>query len=226
MVRRPQLHVSIGKAGSAYEKIRRLAINGELRPDRRLSPNYLTGISNASITPVREALMRLAVEGLIRGEVNRGYFTKRFDVLEQRELHDLITMNLKSSLAWSLRSAPSAFLQGLAVLEDTEANDAETLAALVEQLYDDLAEASGNRLFGAMNRITVDRTHLIRVLDVEQPETAALTKEALRNAAQALLARDSQNAIASVESVLSGRFNRLPALVDRANAKAVRSSFP
>src|SRR5689334_1233539 len=78
------------KSASAYEHLRRLATEGRLRPDRRLSPPDLAAELRVSVTPVRDALARLAAEGFISGRGGRGFFTKAYTVEEQRSLLQLL----------------------------------------------------------------------------------------------------------------------------------------
>ena len=56
---------STGKTEQAYRTIRRLIETGELRPNQELPESLLTGDHGLSRTPSREALSRLAVEGLV-----------------------------------------------------------------------------------------------------------------------------------------------------------------
>src|SRR5258708_5708280 len=80
----------LSKAASAYEHLRRLATHGPLRPDRRLSPPDLANERRISVTPVRDALARLAAEGFISGKDGRGYFTQTYTIEDQRDLYHLL----------------------------------------------------------------------------------------------------------------------------------------
>ncbi len=51
--------------GRAYEIIRRSVLDGRFPPGARLKEEELTAMCGVSRTPVREALRRLAVEGLV-----------------------------------------------------------------------------------------------------------------------------------------------------------------
>jgi len=52
-------------ADDAYERLRDAILNGDIRPNRRLVEEELAAWLEISRTPVREALLRLAQEGLV-----------------------------------------------------------------------------------------------------------------------------------------------------------------
>src|SRR5918999_6411832 len=60
-------------ADLAYERIRGLVLSGELAPGVRLGQVELAERFGISRTPVREALRRLAGEGLVEPLSNRGF---------------------------------------------------------------------------------------------------------------------------------------------------------
>src|SRR4051812_43830733 len=96
----------LGKAASAYEYLKQLAIGGDLRPDRRLSAIDLADYLRVSVTPIRDALVRLAADGFITWEMSHGYFTKPFTVDEQRQLLELSYIFLTASMERALGRLP------------------------------------------------------------------------------------------------------------------------
>src|SRR3990167_2870445 len=136
------------KSASAYEHLKRLAIRGDLRPGRRLSPTDLASHFQVSITPVRDALVRLAAEGFIRVEANRGYFTKPWTVDEQRDLLRIVAMHYVASL--EARGGAGA-QEGLAGLDQAlsgegadQARSAGIFVERLEQLHTALVDSTGN----------------------------------------------------------------------------------
>lgn len=61
------------EAERAYQVLRRELLSGEWLPHERLRPSALQQRFELGLTPIREALMRLAADGLVQGEAQRGY---------------------------------------------------------------------------------------------------------------------------------------------------------
>lgn len=60
--------------GLAYDELRAMIVDGRLRPGARIGQAELAGALGISRGSVREALRRLAGDGLVAFEVNRGFF--------------------------------------------------------------------------------------------------------------------------------------------------------
>jgi DNA-binding GntR family transcriptional regulator len=75
----------------AYEGLRSLLLSGSVEPGARLTEADLTRMFNVSRSTMRAVLVRLAQEGYVTSEVNRGVRTRSFsveeaaDILEARE---------------------------------------------------------------------------------------------------------------------------------------------
>ncbi|WP_342364096.1 GntR family transcriptional regulator [Terrarubrum flagellatum] len=73
----------------AYDVLRRKIITGEMRPGHEMSESELAEQLSVSKTPVREALARLAVEGLVEAFPRRGY---RVTPVTIKNMNDLFTL--------------------------------------------------------------------------------------------------------------------------------------
>jgi DNA-binding GntR family transcriptional regulator len=130
---------SATRSSQAYEELRSLLLSGSMEPNTRLTEADLTRMFNVSRTTMRAVLARLAQEGYVTSEVNRGVRTRSFtpdearDILEARE-------TLESALAgWAAERATEAEINELRA----------TLEAMADAQSRDDQEAysRGNRRF-------------------------------------------------------------------------------
>ena len=71
----------------AYSRIREGIIDGDLPPGTKLNQNELAAQLELSTTPVREALRRLAGDGLVQIDAYHGAFVAELDEEELREIY-------------------------------------------------------------------------------------------------------------------------------------------
>lgn len=72
----------------AYLGIRRMLFFNEISPGQKIAYGDLAKRLRMSTTPVIQALKRLDVQGLVRYEPNRGYFTEEISLTEIKEIYD------------------------------------------------------------------------------------------------------------------------------------------
>ena len=215
------------KSASAYEHLKRLAIGGDLRPGRRLSPNDLAYQFQVSITPVRDALVRLAAEGFVRVQANRGYFTKSWSVDEQRDLLGVLAIHYLAALERRGSGLAHARLEALALEEDGDPGRASrSFVERLEGFYGDLVASTGNAVAGAVVRNALDRTRHIRRIDFEDPAARAGTRAALEAVVAAISEGDLIAAIAQSRAHFERMLPRLPRAVARANEEGQKLRFP
>lgn len=73
----------------AYEVVRRAILRGALVPGTRLTQNQLAEQLELSTTPVREALRRLAGDGLVQIDAHRGAIVRGLHRTELSEIYEL-----------------------------------------------------------------------------------------------------------------------------------------
>ncbi len=79
-----------GLAGSVYRELRAAICDLRLEPNQRLVQNNLADQLGISRTPVRDALMRLAQEGLVHPAPQRGgYLVSEFTTREVLDIYDV-----------------------------------------------------------------------------------------------------------------------------------------
>ncbi|MDO8769861.1 MAG: GntR family transcriptional regulator [Burkholderiaceae bacterium] len=73
----------------AYQGIRHMILGGEVPPGEKLPLERLASQLGMGTTPIREALSRLAVEGLVIGHGQRGYWSASVSRAEFEQITDL-----------------------------------------------------------------------------------------------------------------------------------------
>lgn len=100
--------------GQALDRVRALIVSGELPPAANVIERDLSASLGVSRTPLREALLGLEAEGLLRTEPGRGFFVQDLSQDEAGELYPLIGM-LEAHAVEQGRPLVSAALQKHAV---------------------------------------------------------------------------------------------------------------
>ena len=86
----------------AYTLIRQMMFHNEIVPGQKLAYRDLAKRLNMSLTPVSNALKYLEFQGLVRKELNRGYFTEPISTKEVQEIYDFRELIEVSLLADSI----------------------------------------------------------------------------------------------------------------------------
>ncbi len=80
------------RSAQAYDDLKRLLLSGRIAPGERLDPARLAGDIVSGVTPVREALLRLAGERLVEIRPNTGF---HLPVMTETILIDLYRLNFE-----------------------------------------------------------------------------------------------------------------------------------
>ena len=135
----------------AYNGIRRMFFLNEIVPGQKISYGDLAKRLNMSTTPVIQALKRLEIQGLVRHERNRGYYTENISLSEVIEIYDFRELIEVSLLPDTIRGMTRTKLKKLKKALDNHL-DAVRDIFLKDRLLKDmefhmtLAELSGNRI--------------------------------------------------------------------------------
>lgn len=117
---KPLLHRTI--AASAAEEIRKLIFDGELKDGQPIRQDFLAARLGISRTPIREALVQLETEGLVRSEPHKGAVVAGLslaDIEETFELRELLEPALLKASA--PRLTDDDFLRLKAILKEYSA---------------------------------------------------------------------------------------------------------
>jgi DNA-binding GntR family transcriptional regulator len=140
------------------EALRARIIDGRLAPGANIRERDLSDALGVSRTPLREALLGLEAEGLLRLEAQRGFFVTDLTVAEAREIYPVI---------WTL--------EALAVQHSTPA-DAEALAAINGRFRQAQNQQQALALDRAWHEELVRQTGAGRTAAVLEPLRAAAAR--------------------------------------------------
>jgi DNA-binding GntR family transcriptional regulator len=154
-------------AATVYSVLRREILELEIEPGTLLDETDLAARFSLSRSPVREALIRLSAEGLVKTLRNRSSIVAPFDVAALPSFLDAVTLlyRLTARLAASNRTPNQlAKIKQLQIDHGKAAHSGDILQAIAlnEAFHLSIAEASGNTFFVAWMKQLLD--HGQRVL--------------------------------------------------------------
>lgn len=143
-----------------FNTLRKAILTGQLKPGERLMEVHLANRLGVSRTPIREAIRKLELEGLVIMIPRRGAEVARItekslkDVLEVRRALDALSIELACD-----RITPEALekLEAACITfeEATKSKDASVIAKADVALHDIIVEAAGNqRLCQLVNNLS------------------------------------------------------------------------
>lgn len=207
----------------AYEVVRRAILRGQLAPGTRLAQGELAARLSLSTTPVREALRRLASEGLVRIDAHRGAIVRGVDKDELREIYEI-----------RLLLEPLAIRKAVLRLTEPELDRAEQLWRVMDDPSDMGDWAEANRAFHAVFAAAAASPTLIRItgalrdsashyvhwLGVADPELPLRANQEHRRLLDACRDRDADRAAEVEEEHLTSTFEAMMAHLPEPGAPA------
>ncbi|HET7086785.1 MAG TPA: GntR family transcriptional regulator [Rhizomicrobium sp.] len=192
-----------------YQRILVDIIIGSLAPGEQLDENALARRYGGGLAGIREALARLALEGLVARRARVGTSVAPLDIVGAREAFEarcLIEVHCASLAAQ--HASDEEIAQIRATLDDgeaaVEANDQAALAAMDEAFHVAVAAASGNRTLAKMVVTLHHQTARYWLYAMRGPDPsdgiAALNEH--RALADALASRDVERARREMLKVL------------------------
>ena len=135
---------------NVYARLRELIIADVLRAGQKLVDRDLAEQLGVSRTPVREALGRLAMMGLVEARSRQGYYVKEYSAKQVSDLYDFRKMLEVHAAGLAARNAQPKHLREFdRMLADSKklASDPTNQADLLKlelELHELIAQASGN----------------------------------------------------------------------------------
>jgi DNA-binding GntR family transcriptional regulator len=172
------------RVDEAYGAIRRRILDNAYPPGHQVLEGALAGELGLSRTPVREALIRLANEGLLEVIPRHGMRVLPVSPNDMREIYVVLTALESAALEILARRRPGdAELRPLVdatrdMTRALKADDLDAWAAADERFHQGLVELAGNRtLMDAVARVG-DRVHRARMFTLRlRPKPVNSTHE-------------------------------------------------
>ncbi len=210
----------------AVIELREKIINGELPGGMRLFEVSLAETLEISRTPVREALSRLAEEGLLDRLPSGGFVVRRFgyaDVIDSIELRGVLE-GTAARLAAERGAAPEAMARMKAIVQKLDTCfgpheddvDFETYADLNEQFHNELAGLSGSE---------VVRREVERAAALPFASPSAFLPNKLDIAAFKRSLRSAQDQHHAILSAIAAREGARAEFVAREHARTARGNL-
>jgi DNA-binding GntR family transcriptional regulator len=203
-----------------YEQLRRAIVEEELPPGQRLTEHWLSSRFGASRTPIREALHRLAADGLIVLRPRRGARVRRFSADELLRLYDLRVRIEGYAARLASRGIAQTQLEHLANILDQQraalsqisgqrAAEIETLRYLIDlnqEFHRTIhVAAQDEQILTMLNRLRY-MPLVYRTMFLQQPEERQISIQQHEHLLYSLRLRDPELAEAIMRShVLHGR---------------------
>jgi DNA-binding GntR family transcriptional regulator len=215
-------------ASHIYADLKHFLINYRFRPGTQLHPSDLAQQFKVSSTPVREALHWLGGEHLLVSVPNRGFFSKILCAQEMTELSILRHVLLQYSLMPNSRASDGGWLADTVSDRHFEQtiDDAGLQLSLVEGVIEGIASLSANHCLVSTIKSLNDRTHYIRMLDLEEASRRQETARQNRDLIEKIRICDMSGALGNLQQQLQANLARIPGLVKEGLARSYAAPDP
>lgn len=211
-----------GRGAGVFEALRKMAISYEMKPGERLNELDLAEQFGVSRTPIREALTRLASEGLLI-ESSRGYVRKPLEIQEMVDLFEARLAVERECLRLAFeRASPEELLEVTTYLKNSmevpSSASIEKLVELDEGFHLHIATMSKNSELKRMLISLNERLRFIRWIDMENVGRESTQKEH-SDIINALAKHDLDRALGILGSHISMRRERIVDTITKGLAK-------
>ena len=214
----------------AYHELKRQLLAGDFPLNIRLGEERLALALGVSRTPIREALLRLHAEGLVRRGQDGGFEPIAPDVRSIRHLYEVrSTLELQALRRPERTGTPHdlAVVEELRTdwraLQEESAEEADpSFVLLDESFHVTLAEAAGNPVVADLLRQVNERIRIVRSQDFMTASRILQTIDEHISITDAVLAGDVDGACARFVAHLDRSVSVVEDRVNRAIARMIR----
>lgn len=208
----PDLHEGAPLGERLYAELRRSILDCRLRPGADIYENELATRYAVSKSPVRDALMRLRVDGLVDVAPRRGYRVKPVSVADVAEMYAMRLIYERAAITELLRLSGAAVFAELDRFSTSDhAADLSAWIAENREFHSTLARLSGNmRLYGATCRLLEESDRIMHLgLTVKPyPEPTPRFGQAHAEIIEAIQRREKRRALALISGHIEGSRDR------------------
>lgn len=208
---------------SVQSEIERMIAAGELGGGDRINESALASRLGVSRGPVREACRMLERTGLLRSEINRGFFVRQLSIKEALDLYDVRSslFGLVGRLCASTINADQlAELDELVEIMDRSAEPEAIVEFYAANLkfHQRLVDFADNYKLTMMMPSLESELHLFRTRALVQPGAMRVSNSEHRSIVAALRAGDATSAGRLLERhIMAGKSRLLKALAQEAS---------
>ncbi len=210
-----------------YGKIKSMIYNGQLKPGQRLVERDLSQSFSVSRVPLRECLIRLESEGLVRKVFNTAKFVEDFSAKDVLEIYSMrLILEPPAARLAALKSTPALIRRLRKLCErmtcSTQASDWAKLDASDYQFHRAIVEASKHRRLiraydGSHVQVTGRRSDYVHLKQLPADSTARehlqiieAIESADGKAAEKATYQHVRKAMKTIEGYLEIRVEELP----------------
>jgi DNA-binding GntR family transcriptional regulator len=194
-------------ADRLYKRIFEAIITGEVPGDVTLVASSLAKKFDVSVTPIREALLRLANEGLVKPIPRVGYMV---EAMSEADIVDLFEARIGIE-RWAAGLAVQKMTPSeIEFLEDNlgrmdraiDCGRTEDMVELDTAFHQFIAQASRNKTLFQVSQLIIQRTHRFRYACIRITEIARRTRDGHREIVEAFTQRKAAKVDRAVQAHL------------------------
>lgn len=212
----------------AYSRIKHLVIQHAFHPGQQLRARDLADRLKFSATPVREALIRLTVEGLIVSAPHKGFYTKPLEPGEISQRYELAFMIGCYAIKKGIANFAACGLNPLSCCEFGDTVDATPMhekahqrSIFIGRLFECIADLAENQIASNLMRNFNDHTHHMRLLELSDSEIARVMLENVSRLIKALYEEDAELSIEELRLFISCAKDRLENVIKEINFRSL-----
>jgi DNA-binding GntR family transcriptional regulator len=195
--KRAQKESTESLATGAYNRLREAILTGKLRPNEQLVEAELADWLEVSRTPLRESLIRLASEGLVKSR-RRAWVVREYTAQEVTEIHEVRAALEGMAVFIAAERATDEQIEHIVAFhshQNREALEASPGAYLVEYndaFHEEIVAMAGNERLREFIRVNRDFFFTYRIANLYSEEEAHASLRGHDEIIEALRDRDGE----------------------------------